>query len=814
MRIQWLGLLLLMAGCPDVKTDNNDGAVPIVEFDPANSIVPFPNNLVLNPMTGKVNLPIQNCETPAQTQVRTQVLNTLDGFGTFEVGIQFTLSEPADPQTLTASNIILYKRAAAGTPLSSPGQAVPIMAFPAKTLRFADPTVDPTACMNPATIDAVTVVPLVPLDGKSTYTLAVLDGVKPAAGGNFYASFVWGLVRQSADPVQFDAMGNVTLNRTPIPEPSASDPSDPNYAQLAGVDQLWQAHATALAFLDATGALSTNRANVLVATDFNTQTTTDPLDPGTTGSPAATLATGALFGTASVPAARGAPCDPTNGCQTFMSVGLGLPCGSLPCNAVGDIFGSGLIQGASMYQVQTPNAFLPSMPIPGPWTDPYAPVSQGPWQKTGSAPAGVLEVLAFIPNANVVSGGVTPPNGWPTVVFGHGLGSSKESLFAIASQLAKAGFASVAIDFQSHGSRAVPVTNDAAQGCAGTCYQGATNTGTPCDIITPCATAGQTCRNVLMASLAPTESPQCYAPFLSPNLATTRDNIRQTVLDIHRLTNAAKACGAAACTSANNGSVLSIDPNHIVYMGISLGGIIGSTVNAGGNFQAGVLNVSGSGWFDILENTANLTIRCGLVDALIDAGVLMGTKPPATDALCLTDAWKQQPGYIQFSSIGRWVLDPADNVNFILPHGQFAGLASKRFLLQEVIDDQVVPNVATMTEGTLAGLTAETADGYNPLTTNMASAAIVTPTPARNEWVQYPTLPAGDATTGGFGNAFEHASLLRPAAVGPGHCVGDPATACGQDSDCAALGNVCIFPGVLGTARVQLDAITYLFANK
>jgi hypothetical protein len=810
MRIQWLGLLLVMAGCPDVPKDNNDGAVPFVEFDPANSIVPFPNNLVVNPMTGKVNLPPQNCETPAQTQVRTQVLNTLDGFGTFEVGIQFTLSEPADPQTLTGSNIILYKRAAAGAPLSSPGQAVPIMAFPAKTVRFPDPS----ACTNVEMIDAVNVVPLVPLDGKSTYTLAVLDGVKPAAGGNFYGSFVWGLVRQSADPVQFDAMGNVTLNRTPVPSPSKSDPSDANYAQLVGIDQLWKAHATALAFLDATGALTTNRANVLVATDFNTQTTTDPLDPGTPGSPAATLATSMLFGTRSVPAGTPVPCDATNGCSAFMTAVAGLPCGSLPCNAVGDILGTGLIQGASMYQVQTPNAFLPTMPIPGPWTDPYMPTSQGPWQKTGAAPAGVLEVIAFVPNPTVVSGGVTPPNGWPTVVFGHGLGSSKESLFAIASQLAKAGFASVAIDFQSHGSRAVPTSNDPLLGCAGTCYQGATNTGTACDTITPCATAGTTCLNGAMQSLAPTASPQCYAPFLSPNLATTRDNIRQTVLDLHRLTNAAKACGAAACTSANNASVLSIDPAHIVYMGISLGGIIGSTVNAGGNFQAGVLNVSGSGWFDILENTQNLTIRCGLVNALIDAGVVMGNKYPAADALCLTDAWKQQPGYIQFSSIGRWVLDPADNVNFILPHGQFAGLASKRFLLQEVVGDQVVPNVATMTEGTLTGLTAETADGYNPLATNGPSAAIVTPTPARNIWVQYPTLPAGDATTGGFGNAFEHASLLRPAAVGPGHCVGDAAAACGMDSDCATTGNVCIFPGVLGTARVQLDAITYLFANK
>jgi hypothetical protein len=36
-----------------------------------------------------------------------------------------------------------------------------------------------------------------------------------------------------------------------------------------------------------------------------------------------------------------------------------------------------------------------------------------------------------------------------------------------------------------------------------------------------------------------------------------------------------------------------------------------------------------------------------------------------------------------------------------------------------------------------------------------------------------------------------------------------------MDSDCAGGGgSVCVFPGPLGTARLQLDAITFLFVNK
>ena len=59
MRKQWLALSIVLTGCPDVPTDTNDSAGPYVEFDPANSIVPFPNNLALDPTTGKVNLPAQ-----------------------------------------------------------------------------------------------------------------------------------------------------------------------------------------------------------------------------------------------------------------------------------------------------------------------------------------------------------------------------------------------------------------------------------------------------------------------------------------------------------------------------------------------------------------------------------------------------------------------------------------------------------------------------------------------------------------------------------------------------------------------------------
>src|SRR5207302_7545972 len=49
-------------------------------FDPANSVIPFPNNLLLG-SNGKVNLPIPAGAPASQVQLITG-LNTLDGFST------------------------------------------------------------------------------------------------------------------------------------------------------------------------------------------------------------------------------------------------------------------------------------------------------------------------------------------------------------------------------------------------------------------------------------------------------------------------------------------------------------------------------------------------------------------------------------------------------------------------------------------------------------------------------------------------------------------------------------------------------------
>jgi len=804
MRSQWLACVLVLAGCPDVSTNSNEGGGPIVEFDPLNAVIPFPNNLVVSPVTGKVSIPPSACETPLAKATREGVLNKLDGFGTFEVPITATTSEMPDAATL-ATSAHLYKR------LPTPSTTeIPIATFVSVSLRF-----DPADCTAaPAQIPELVVVPKVPLDPNSTYTLAIVDGLNTADSKPFKASFVWGLTRQSEDPVTLadgcdptTYSGCVVLaNHTPIPEPTSDSPADPNLAQLVGIDTLWKAHAAALAFLDTTGVVTANRANLLVATDFNTQTTTKPLDPTVAGSPASKISSGHLVGMKSVPHAFGLDCDATasgTGCATFLGAN-GIPCGSLPCDYVGDILGGAMGDGSNFYQTKLPNSFAPTMPIPGAWDDPINPTSQGGWQVTGSAPAGFLEVIAAIPNAAKI------PGPWPVVVYQHGLTRRKEDVLALVAQLNRLGFAVVAIDLQLHGSRAIPISNDALSGCAGTCYNGATNTGTACDTVTACS-PGLTCVNGIGDPVDPPDNPQCYSPAISANLDATRDSIRQSVLDQMILYKAVEACGASSCASTNNSSVFSVQPDHIVYLGHSLGSFVGAITNSmATDPRATVLDVGGVGIPDVLENTDSVFFRAFYVNALLQAGILTGTPCDPTDGtvgLCMNNDWQKQPAFQQFAAIQRWVLDPGDPANYVSPHPGFAGMASKKFLFQEVIGDQVVPNLASDDEGMLLGQTAMTAD---PATSVPPPAtAAITSNPGASLWLKYPPVPPVIPTFPG--NQFGHGSLLKPVTV----CSVTITQQCDTDADCPAS-ETCTEtnPGTLGTLRIQSDAFTYLFLNK
>lgn len=768
-------IAVVASGCPDIDVDSGEiGDLPTVEFDPANRIIPFPNDLLLDRETGLVAIPEGCDESAATSATRELVLNQLDGFGTYETAIAVTFTEPVDAASLDG-NVLLLPRVADGDDVApADSDPIPVITLPATTLRF-----DPE-CSTESTVDQVVIVPLRPLDQRTTYVVALTAGIETADGDPFSPSFTWALLREPEPPVVLDSAGNVVTNETPL------DPVEPDQLeQLRGIAQLWAAHAPLMGFL---ADKDVDPTDVLLAWEFTTQTVQDPLDTQVAGSPAAEVVGAPLVGPTGVGSpvpialalnidgAQAAGIFPFEVCDTgasaggvdapaeaddvqcFLKLALGgglscttagtcaVPyvtgtgtCAALGCAAIGQVLTGGTLSPQYQTTASNPltdpvcgpagNAACP--PVPGPWADPIAPEVGG---------TELLSTFVLLPAA------ACPVEGCPTIVFGHDLSQSRTTAFAIAPRLAALGFATVAADFVAHGSRAVQISDDADTGCT---------------IPDPTVVA----------------EAHCFSPFLSANLATSRDNIRQSVLDLQTLAASLAACGTDNC------GLLEVNPASIQYLGMGLGGAIGSIAAATDDtIKASVLYASAVGWVDIFENTATLEIRCALVDALIDAGVVEGDKLDTSGSeptgTCVGDEWKTQPAYRQFSAIARWAFDPADPANFT------RRLAARTFLLQEVVDDEVIPNLATDREGALTGLAPAPADCAQA--PGAPASAAITDMPTANKWVTYADIAPGTTDCLG-GNTFAHPTLLRPAA--------------GAD-------------GSLGTVRIQTDALTYLFNNR
>lgn len=742
-----LGLVAL-AGCTDeVEIDPGErqlAVLPTAEFDPGEGIVPLPNALLINPATGRLNVPPRCGEEPGSAaEGLRNTLNQLDGFGTSRLSLVATFSDPVDPTSLQG-RVALIRVSERGVPVVPPEGPVPIDVLTTSTPRSALPDCETSL------VPSVVIRPREVLRDASTYAVLIARGVTTEAGEPFEPSVTWALVRQEAPPVQFAEGGSATApptyNATPF------DPAEPEeLASLRGLDQLWRGLAPLLGGLDQLAPLVLpgevdSRDDMLLAWAFTTQTISDPFDPAIAGSPANAITASTAALVVGAPAAGGG--SPVTIEQAFGAALPGVPCEALGCAAIGTLYAVGPASPAPTFTSSSyltgDDCALPAAATGG-FDDPVAPTRTCQRQ---------LPVLAVVP--------ATPPpaTGYPTLIFAHGIGRSKEDLLPLAGTLAAVGIASVSVDALDHGVRAVQVSTDAAAGCdrAGPDR--------------PCTDA-----------FGPTCAPQCYAPLLSSNLGVTRDHLRQTVIDHMALSHALAACAEpGACGN------LQVDPARIGFVGQSLGALIGGvSVAVTSEVSAGVLNVGGADWLNVLSETQTLGIRCPLVDALIAGGVIegdawnLGMNP---DATCVGEAWKTDPGFLDFASAARWILDSVDPVNFV---DAYAGAGAPAVLVSEVVGDPVVPNSATATFAEGIGLTPE--EGA------VAASQTPDPTPAAIEpgsvWIRYENLPA-DAATMFPGNGYGHGSLLQPAAPSP--TMTEPS-------------------GQLGTIRMRVDAVAFLSSH-
>jgi pimeloyl-ACP methyl ester carboxylesterase len=303
-----------------------------------------------------------------------------------------------------------------------------------------------------------------------------------------------------------------------------------------------------------------------------------------------------------------------------------------------------------------------------------------------------------------------PAAGWPVVIYGHGLGGNRTQLVAIADTNAKAGYATIGIDFPLHGVVPEVEPHLAPFYIENTPFGAFANERTfDVDLIDN-------------ATGAPGSDmitdPSGAHSFNLGSLLTSRDNNRQGVIDLSAL--------ALSIPSMDyDGDTLpDLDGSNIAYVGLSYGGIEGTVFAAIEPLvRRAFLSVPAGGLVRALEASPTFgpRIRAGLS--------ALGVEPGSAD-------------YEQFLILAQTIFDAADPINW----GAEAS-ALNSIVLHEVIDEQVLPNEVpgAPLSGTEPLIRTMGLAGYNSTQSN----------------------PAGLNVAGRFNPPATHGSLLSPALGSP-----------------------------------------------
>lgn len=259
-----------------------------------------------------------------------------------------------------------------------------------------------------------------------------------------------------------------------------------------------------------------------------------------------------------------------------------------------------------------------------------------------------IPVLMTVPNAK--SGQSKPANGWPVVIYQHGITSNRTSLFALADALAFEGYVAVAIDLPLHG--VTDTTNPFyLQGLERTFDLDLVNNTT--------GAAGPD------GKIDPSGS---Y--FINLNsLLTSRDNAREAAEDLRQLT------ATLPLVDLNGDGKPDLDTGHIRFVGHSLGAITGGTFLAiDKNVTSATLGMGGGGIAKLLDGSAAFGPR--IAAGLAAAGLVKGT-----------------PDYESYLAAAQTVIDSGDPINYAVATASLHPI----HLIEVVgsadsLSDQVIPN--------------------------------------------------------------------------------------------------------------------------
>jgi len=399
---------------PQEPATNPDGseatAVLEAQFDPANGVLPFPNNLLLSGSEDlTLNPPV---EDPTDFGDPSVALSALDGFSTVAPW-SFSFDRPIDPDTVVAgSSVRLFEvQFAFGTVTveSINSELTPGVDYIAQA-------VSPTS---------VAIVPTQPLQEMTGYMAVVTNGITDQQGNAATPSQTYFLTK-STDPL-VDPAG---VSTEPLLDNASAGALEP-------IRQLVNAQETAAA------GEGIDRDDIVLSFTATTQAVTPVL------SAMRSAAEPTSSQIAQVCAAPGA-------CLSTADV---LPAGASP--GVADLY-VGVVD--LPYYLGVPSQTNPTAPLTDFWTaapGAYVPPFDGLGLNPTSTNVTVANpfpvktadqkapMLVTVPNAS--SGQVKPAAGWPVVIFQHGITGNRTQALALADAMAAIGYAVVSIDKPLHG---------------------------------------------------------------------------------------------------------------------------------------------------------------------------------------------------------------------------------------------------------------------------------------------------------------------------------------------------------------------------
>jgi pimeloyl-ACP methyl ester carboxylesterase len=404
-----LPLALAISACsPEPSTDLQDSIIEstaISNYDPGESVVPFPNDLLfLGSTDGTLNIPVDNPADLSDPQV---ALNALDGFSTV-APMTTGFTGPISAASLDGDSIKLYK--VTHSPTAAPNNQGGAVISIDEELVYG---VDYRASVSPVdrTGSTLMINPLKPFEPQTAYFVVITNDL------------------QSDDGNPMGASGAYTFSKltTPLEVGGVSQFRALTDEEAVALEPLRQLTSTSVATLLAhDSSLSAN--DLIISWSFTTQsignvlTTVRAITPAP---PATSLAASAV------------------------TVGAFGP-GRSPLGAANVFVGSLQL---SNYYLTAPSLADPTAILTKPWQAATEfPPGSGLRNLTGANPLPAVTGPVTIPvMVTAPFDTVTFPKPWKTVIYQHGITRFRSDVLAIADSLAQAGFAVVAIDLPLHG---------------------------------------------------------------------------------------------------------------------------------------------------------------------------------------------------------------------------------------------------------------------------------------------------------------------------------------------------------------------------